>query len=227
MKAYIENIVNGRTYQVKKDSVEELNDFIAYQKNKARCPWGALEKNLVVDPAEYPERAIFVEEVISEEPKLDENSLPVLEDGEAIVDENGEPVLDEEGNPTFEQVPAMEEVVMHRVRVPQEFTVLVDEVPEDLTSQYHAEMQKKVEKVLDATDWLFVSDVVIPPAYRQAYIEYRQVLRDHHSRDISTFSNEESFNFESFDNFMRRTRSNEFLDGGSGEAIISKFEAKL
>ena len=218
MKAYITNNVNGSKYQVQKDSVQELNDFVAYQKAKARCPWGKLEQNLIVKPLEYPERAVFVEELSRQELSFDENFNPIMIE---VVSQ------DEDGNEVITEEQAFETVIMHKVRIPQEFTVVIDEVPEDLRPQHLARLRGEIENILDKTDWLFISDVTIESAHRLIYKNYRAQLRNSHSRDMSYYTSDESFKAESFENYLRRVQPEQFLDGGQSAAIIKKFNSKL
>ena len=219
MKAFIKNLVNGKEYMVSRDTREELDSFIQYQKDKKVCPWGSLEQILLVDESEYPERAELVEVVTTLEPKFNEDFEPVMEVVRQEENEDGE-MID-----IYEQ--AFVEVVKHKVRIPQEFTVTIDEVPEDMTEMYLKELRDKIEHILDKTDWLFVSDVIIPSTHRTIYKDYRQKLRDQHNYDASYYNSESEYVIESFDNYVRRTKPELFLDGGDGEAIIKKFTAKL
>ena len=198
-KVLIQNSVTGKSYEATFKTQSEAGTWISKQTTKES--WG---KNEIIDlkdeqSHENP-RAVFVEEVVTQNVKYDENFQPVE-------DENGDVVF--------------EDSVKYKFRIPQEYEVIIEEYV-DFSSA-----KKQVEDTLDATDWLFVSDVSMPTSYRQAYIEYRQILRDLHNRITDGLSSDSDANVESFENFMQRTRSNEFLDGGNGLDMIKKFNAKL
>lgn len=218
MKAFIKNNINQREYEVQKNTLEELNTFIAYQKNKTKCPWGKLEQTLLVDPTEYPERAVFVEEVVTEEPKFDKNFEPVMET---------ETYTDEDGVEQTREVQAFETVTKHKVTIPQEFTVLIDEVPTDKSAEYLAELRSKIENILDKTDWLFISDVTVDSTHRVVYRDYRAKLRVDHNKESDYYQNESDYVVESFDNYARRTKPEMFLEGASGPSMVKKFMSKL
>lgn len=218
MKAFIKNNITQREYSVVRDSMQELNDFIAYQKAKPKCPWGKLEQTLLVDPTAYPERAVFVEEVVTEEPKFDENFEPVMET---------ETYTDEDGVEQTREVQVFETVTKHKVTIPQEFTVLIDEVPEDKSAEYLAELRGKIENILDKTDWLFISDVTVDSTHRVVYRDYRAKLRMEHSRESSYYKSESEYTIEAFENYARRTKPEMFMEGGLGPAMVKKFMSKL
>ena len=198
-KISIQNLVTGRSYRAIFESQTEADAWIEKQSSKES--WG---KNEIIDIKDEQShenaRAVFVEEVITQE---------------VFFDENFEPVQDEDGDTVFE------DSIKYKFRIPQEYIVTVEDFV-DFSSA-----KKQVEDTLDATDWLFVSDVSMPTSYRQAYIEYRQILRDLHNRITDGLASDSDASVESFENFMQRTRSNEFLDGGNGLDMIKKFNAKL
>lgn len=212
-KVIITNEVTNKSYEVQKETIEELNAFIAYQKNKAKCPWGSLEKELIVAPSDYPDRAEFIEEVITQEPIFDENFEPVMVQDGNLKDEDGNDILDENGSPLPNMVQAFNEVTKHRVRIPQEFSISEPEMPDPT-----AENRALRDKILNATDWLFISDNPVPTAHRTYYKNYRQMLRDANMAEPT---------FRMFDKWLRDTQPQEFQDGGDAEAIIAKFNAYL
>lgn len=80
------------------------------------------------------------------------------------------------------------------------------------------QVRKKIEGILNATDWLFISDNPVPTSYRTHYKNYRQYLRD---ADLSAEK------LEMFDHYLRRLHPELFMDGGEGAKIIAKFNAYL
>lgn len=53
MKAIITNNVNGRSFQIQRETREELDAFIQYQKAKTKCPWGE-EGEFTIEIVENP-----------------------------------------------------------------------------------------------------------------------------------------------------------------------------
>ena len=214
MRAYITNVITSKKYQVEKDSLEELNNFIQYQKDKKKCPWGSVERELVVSPDEHPARALFVENIITQEPVFDENFELVFED---------ELYTDEDGVEQTRQVQVFETVTKHKVTIPQEFEISIDETPEENTPEHQAEIKRvlveKRDKILVATDWLFLSDVNFDQKHRGMYMVYRQYLRELPQKikpNVVTV-------METFEAYARRNNPEEFMDGGNGQKIIDRF----
>lgn len=80
-------------------------------------------------------------------------------------------------------------------------------------------MIDKRDKMLCATDWLFLPDVKIEPKHRKIYMDYRQYLRDLPQK----LNKSKGIRIEPFENYLRRLHPEEFLDGGKGQKIIYKF----
>ena len=98
-----------------------------------------------------------------------------------------------------------------------------EELTEERLEMAMDDLRQKRDRILCATDWLFVSDVTIDKKHRKMYLEYRTYLRNR-PEHIRTAS--EVF-IEPFDNYVRRNHPEEFLDGGKGKQIIAKFNYYL
>lgn len=85
------------------------------------------------------------------------------------------------------------------------------------------EIRRKIENILDKTDWLFISDVIVDSAHRTVYRDYRAKLRSDHNLETD-YAN---FTLETFDNYARRTKPEYFMEGGTGPAMVKKFMSKL
>jgi hypothetical protein len=83
-------------------------------------------------------------------------------------------------------------------------------------------LREERNKILCATDWLFISDVSIPQKHRKAYAEYRTYLRD-----ITKSKNDSNLSIEEFEHWLRRKHPEEFMDGGKGDQIIKRFKVYL
>ena len=83
-------------------------------------------------------------------------------------------------------------------------------------------LREERNKILCATDWLFISDVSIPQKHRKAYAEYRAYLRD-----ITKSANNSKVVIEDFEHWLRRKHPEEFMDGGKGDQIIKRFKTYL
>ena len=151
-------------------------------------------------------------EVICDE-KVAPNSRAIyVEDRSLTSDlpqEGYEPVLDDED----ESVILYYEKLQHVYKIPCEYEVTIEEYVDA-----SANMNLR-DKILSKTDWLFVSDTPIPSAHRLYYKNYRQHLR---TLDVNAVPS-----IESFENYLKRTAPNEFLDGGEAEQIIKKFNYYL
>ena len=178
MKAIILNTVNNRSFEVEKETIEELDAFIAYQKNKKKCPWGNLEIQKTVNPSAYPDRAVFSEETIIQEPSVDEELNPVMEQDGNIKDEEGSDILDGEGNTIPNMIPVMIDVIKHIVIIPQEFEIFKDVAPVNKAPIYFEELRSKRCVCLFNTDWSQIADAPLTTTERNHYREYRQYLRD-------------------------------------------------
>jgi hypothetical protein len=69
MKALIRNRLNGRKFLIEREDLNELNEFINYQKSKKDCPWGKLEREVEILQAETPppySTALETKDVIDE-----------------------------------------------------------------------------------------------------------------------------------------------------------------
>jgi len=75
-------------------------------------------------------------------------------------------------------------------------------------------------RILCATDWLFLPDVNIEPKFRKMFMVYRKYLRD--ITNTNTVPK-----IEAFDHWLRRNHPEEFMDGGKHKQIIKLFEAYL
>jgi hypothetical protein len=75
-------------------------------------------------------------------------------------------------------------------------------------------------RILCATDWLFLPDVNIEPKFRKMFMVYRKYLRD------ITNSNTVP-KIEAFDHWLRRNHPEEFMDGGKHKQILKLFKAYL
>lgn len=97
----------------------------------------------------------------------------------------------------------------------------VDEAQKDLRLQFKLQaIRGERDRILKATDWLFISDVPTPQKAKKIYMEYRQYLRDITS-DIKR--SPETVKIEDFAHFLRRKHPEEFMDGGDNEVIIHRF----
>jgi hypothetical protein len=105
---------------------------------------------------------------------------------------------------------------IYDVLIDAEFKVVISKVTE------FEKLVEKRNKILCATDWLFISDVSIPQKHRKAYAEYRTYLRD-----ITKSTNDSNLSIEEFEHWLRRKHPEEFMDGGNSEQIIKRFKAYL
>ena len=97
----------------------------------------------------------------------------------------------------------------------------VDEAQKDLRLQFKLEdIRRQRDRILAATDWLFISDVPTPQKARKIYMQYRQYLRNITS-DIKR--SPDTVKIEDFEHFLRRKHPEEFMDGGDNEVIIHRF----
>lgn len=80
-------------------------------------------------------------------------------------------------------------------------------------------LRQRRDSILKATDWLFMSDVIVEKKARKIYMEYRQYLRDRPNK----IRNEEEIYIEKLRSYMKREYPEEFLDGGRAEKILSRF----
>lgn len=97
----------------------------------------------------------------------------------------------------------------------------VDDSQEELRLKFKLDdLRRKRDKILKATDWMFISDVPVPAKHRGIYKTYRQYLRDVPNK----FKRHPDATYvEPFDNWLRRTHPEEFLDGGDGNEMIYRF----
>jgi len=97
----------------------------------------------------------------------------------------------------------------------------VDEAQKDLRLQFKLEdIRRQRDRILAATDWLFISDVPTPQKARKIYMQYRQYLRNITS-DMKR--SPDTVKIEDFEHFLRRKHPEEFMDGGDNEVIIHRF----
>jgi len=97
----------------------------------------------------------------------------------------------------------------------------VDEDQAELRLQFKLEdIRRQRDRILAATDWLFISDVPTPQKDRRIYMQYRQYLRDITS-DMKR--SPDTVKVEDFEHFLRRKYPEEFMDGGRNKVIIHRF----
>lgn len=97
----------------------------------------------------------------------------------------------------------------------------VDEAQKDLRLKFKLEdIRRQRDRILAATDWLFISDVPTPQKARKIYMQYRQYLRNITS-DMKR--SPDTVKIEDFEHFLRRKHPEEFMDGGDNEVIIHRF----
>lgn len=97
----------------------------------------------------------------------------------------------------------------------------VDEDQAELRLQFKLDdIRRQRDRILAATDWLFISDVPTPQKDRRIYMQYRQYLRDITS-DMKR--SPDTVKVEDFEHFLRRKYPEEFMDGGRNKVIIHRF----
>lgn len=87
---------------------------------------------------------------------------------------------------------------------------------EDITPTSRQKLELERKRVLSASDWLMLPDVKLDQKHRKIYQIYRQYVRD-----LRLGVDDK---VEDFDHWLRRTHPEEFMDGGSGAKIVSKFK---
>ncbi len=96
----------------------------------------------------------------------------------------------------------------------------VDASQKELRLQYVLDaVRRERDKILKATDWLFMSDVVTPQKHRRIYVEYRKYLRD----VTIPMRKHPDMKLEEFEHYLRRKHPEEFMDGGDHKVIIHRF----
>lgn len=105
------------------------------------------------------------------------------------------------------------EKIHHVYTIPCEYEVTVEEYIDSNKNRNDR------DRILSKTDWLFVADTPVPTIYRGYYKNYRQMLRDLDLESVAQV--------EDFEQWLMRTNSQEFMDGGEAEAIIKKFKYYL
>ncbi len=96
----------------------------------------------------------------------------------------------------------------------------VDASQKELRLQYVLNtVRRERDKILQATDWLFMSDVVTPQKHRRIYVEYRKYLRD----VTIPMRKHPDMKLEEFEHYLRRKHPEEFMDGGDHKIIIHRF----
>ena len=96
----------------------------------------------------------------------------------------------------------------------------VDASQKELRLQYVLDaVRRERDKILKATDWLFMSDVVTPQKHRRIYVEYWKYLRD----VTIPMRKHPDMKLEEFEHYLRRKHPEEFMDGGDHKVIIHRF----
>ncbi len=109
------------------------------------------------------------------------------------------------------------------VEFPAEYTVeYIDEVLHNRVSKMD-DLRRERNKILCATDFLFVSDFNLPQDERVIYRTYRQMLRDLPSK----ITESEEILFEKFEAWLRRTHYTLFYEAGKGPQIVKRFNTYL
>ena len=194
LKVTITNTLTGYSCGGTFDSQAEVDAYLAKQKAKKVHPMGKAEHDVVVPEKVAPNnRAVF-----KEDRNLTSN----------FPEEGYEPVLDDDGETVLYY-----EKTEYVYTIPCEYEISTEEF---IDSSANKNLR---DKILAATDWLFVSDTPIPSAHRLYYKNYRQLLRD---LDVNVVPS-----LETFENYLRRTAPEQFLDGGQSEQIIKKFKYYL
>ena len=85
-------------------------------------------------------------------------------------------------------------------------------------------LRVKRNKLLRNSDWVFLPDVKLENNARKYYKEYRQYLRDLPKKNTQAKTLEE-FSFLSFEEWLRFSFPQEFLDGGKHEMLIKHLMA--
>lgn len=123
----------------------------------------------------------------------------------------------------IEEVDGPMGVKLLKQEFPAEYTVEYIEEHLHNREEKMKELIKKRDKILCATDWLFISDVIVPQDHRKKYMIYRQYLRDLPRK----LGKSEVIEIEPFENWLRRNHPEEFMDGGEKDKIINKFNYYL
>jgi len=108
-----------------------------------------------------------------------------------------------------------------KVKLPADYEVKIINLGIDF-SKYEGQLRGLIEKkdrILCATDWLFLSDVKVDQKHRRMYMKYREYIRGLHKQ----IRPGKCVTFEDFEHWLRRNHPEEFMDGGDKEKIISKF----
>ena len=97
----------------------------------------------------------------------------------------------------------------------------VEFIEEDLHDRDNkmAQLIRKRDQILCATDWLFMSDVKVEQKHRKMYLIYRQLLRDAPQR----IGDKDAIQIEEFDHWLKRNHPEEFMDGGKSKKILHRF----
>ena len=128
-----------------------------------------------------------------------------------------------EGAKFLEEVDGPMGVKLLKQELPAEYTVeYIDEALHDRENKKEA-LRKERDRILCATDWLFMSDVKVDQKHRKLYMQYRQYLRDLPRR----LGDAAEIKIEPFEHWLRRLHPEEFMDGGDQEKIIKKFKYYL
>ena len=128
-----------------------------------------------------------------------------------------------EGAKFLEKVDGPMGVKLIKQELPAEYEVeYIDKALYDRENKMDT-LREERDKILCATDWLFISDVKIDQKHRKLYMTYRQYLR-YLPRKIGDTA---EIKIEPFENWLRRLHPEEFMDGGDHKKIIKKFKYYL
>jgi hypothetical protein len=111
----------------------------------------------------------------------------------------------------IEEVSGPMGIKAYKVRLPADYEVVIEEYEEEL---HHL---GQIQHILKNTDWLFISDVPIEQNDRKMYREYRQ-----HLRNLRLTSK-----LETFEEWLRRTHPEKFMEGKRGPELVKKFNTYL